>query len=163
MGELADRALQTEQRQATNDEGTEGRWIRELWVKLLGIFGDAWYYQYGMGAEDGQRLTTTQKIWLRGLKGIPPERLAKGLEGCLDWKGRKPPNLPQFRELCEPEPASRREYKSLPNGIVCRETSKKAITKIKSTLAAGRTGAGDSDSVGREGEATGQGGNDSGS
>lgn len=50
-------------------------------------------------AEDG-KLTVYGDTWAKGLAGLSPEQLGRGLEACITRTDPWPPVLAQFRALC---------------------------------------------------------------
>lgn len=67
--------------------------VDELWRRMVAAYGHKWVSNFGDVDEDD--------TWLLGLQGIRPDQLGHGFMAALrnykDW----PPNLPQFRALCE--------------------------------------------------------------
>lgn len=77
-----------------------------LWERMAAMFPGKWARANGAApvAQSGA-LTTAGEVWLQGITGLSPKKLAAGLSACmrdaLDW----PPNPPRFRAMCFDVPA----------------------------------------------------------
>lgn len=69
--------------------------MRTLWRRMAEIYGQRWTAAYGEDAVSGAGDT-----WAKGLVGITPQQLARGLEACITRADPWPPTLPEFRALC---------------------------------------------------------------
>ncbi len=65
-----------------------------LWQRLGEMFGSGFYSQYGDVDGSGRQ------TWKRALAQYSDAQIKRGLEHCLEWTGRFPPNLAQFSRLC---------------------------------------------------------------
>lgn len=69
--------------------------MRTLWRRMAEIYGQRWTSAYGEDAAKGAGDT-----WAKGLIGVAPEQLARGLEACIVAADPWPPTLPAFRAMC---------------------------------------------------------------
>ena len=96
-----------------NDEAPAlppARAIWELWARMTAIYGHRWTSAYGdqpwptdpaTGQVAGEGAGTT---WRDGLADFSHDAIRAGLGRCLDRASGWPPTLPEFRELCRPQP-----------------------------------------------------------
>jgi hypothetical protein len=126
-GEIAARALQTEQRampeKATSAMPTETAEaprisaVRKLWVRMAAIYGYRWTSAYGERCDDDDGvLTIPGDTWQRGLSGVSEHRIGTGLNACLMSADPWPPTLPHFRALCMEIPSLALVIKIIRNG-----------------------------------------------
>jgi hypothetical protein len=77
--------------------------VARLWRRMAEVYGHRWTSQFGPAPARG--LSPVMATWARGLAGLAPADLARGLDRVTregpDW----PPPLPGFRELCAARPA----------------------------------------------------------
>lgn len=71
------------------------RLMRQLWQRMAEVYGHRWTSAYGDDAGKGAGLT-----WAKGLAGMPPVSVARGLEAAIVSAEPWPPTLPEFRALC---------------------------------------------------------------
>lgn len=76
-------------------EPASERVMRQLWQRMAEIYGHKWVSAYGEDAGKGAGLT-----WAKGLSGLGPQKIARGLEAALVSAEPWPPTLPEFRALC---------------------------------------------------------------
>jgi len=76
---------------------------RRLWRRMTEVYGHRWTAQYGPEPAPG-RSHPTLATWARGLAGVGPAGLARGLERVVQAGGPWPPALPEFREMCRARP-----------------------------------------------------------
>jgi hypothetical protein len=69
--------------------------IRRVWQRMAEIYGHRWTSAYGDDAGQGAGVT-----WAKGLSGLSPEQIARGIEGAIVSADSWPPTLPEFRALC---------------------------------------------------------------
>ncbi len=70
------------------------RHMADLWRGMTRIYGHRWTSAFG--AKD-------DSTWLRGLHGLTPAQVGRGLSRCATHReGGWPPTLPEFRALCTP-------------------------------------------------------------
>src|SRR5690348_10721722 len=107
--------------------------ISELWRRMTQIFGAQWNSQHGDIDHDD--------TWLRGLQGLSPEDLSRGLQACVDLEPDESgkiwaPSLPLFKSMCKSSstPAAHEEYKSLPAPELSREQKLSHIAKLRESL-----------------------------
>ena len=70
------------------------RHMADLWRRMTRIYGRRWMSSYGE-TDDG--------TWLKGLQGLTPAQVGRGLSRCATHRADGwPPTLPEFRTLCTP-------------------------------------------------------------
>lgn len=69
--------------------------IRVLWLRMAEIYGQKWTRDYGDNPDDGAGQT-----WAKGLAGVTPPQMARGLSACIASSDPWPPTLPEFRAKC---------------------------------------------------------------
>jgi len=76
-------------------------WLRRVWERMAAVYPNRWRAAMGESpqAEDG-RLTIYGDTWAKGLAGLTPEQLARGLEACITRSDPWPPVLAEFRAMC---------------------------------------------------------------
>src|SRR5690606_16865296 len=76
-------------------------WLRRVWERLAAVYPSKWRAAMGESpqADDG-KLTVYGDTWAKGLAGLSPEQLGRGLEACITRTDPWPPVLAQFRALC---------------------------------------------------------------
>lgn len=77
--------------------------VTRLWRRMAQIYGHRWTAQFGRPPARG--LSPVMATWARGLSGLGPGDLARGLDRLTREGGAWPPCLPEFRALCAPRPA----------------------------------------------------------
>jgi hypothetical protein len=107
------------------------------------LYGHRWQSTYGSATEGGQ-LTDAAKDWRRGLKGVTPAQITKGLEQCLLTGEGWPPTLPEFRKLClgyrsDPHTIHAAAYKqpeclALPKPRPSRDKARPFLQSLRSAL-----------------------------
>ncbi|NII07235.1 hypothetical protein [Luteibacter anthropi] len=75
--------------------------MRQLWLRMVAIYGAKWASVHGAAAEtDAGKLTETANTWVRGLAGVTGEQLGAGLKACVSSSDPWPPTLSEFRARC---------------------------------------------------------------
>lgn len=75
--------------------------MRQLWLRMVAIYGAKWASVHGVAAEtDAGKLTETANTWARGLAGVTGEQLGAGLKACVSSSDPWPPTLSEFRARC---------------------------------------------------------------
>lgn len=69
--------------------------MRQLWQRMAEVYGHRWTSAYGDDAGKGAGLT-----WAKGLAGLVPAQIGRGLELAVVSAEPWPPTLPEFRALC---------------------------------------------------------------
>lgn len=102
--------------------------IGELWRRMTAIYGHRWLSSYGP--------TDADDTWLRGLNGLSPSDLGKGLMACVESGDEWPPTLPAFRRLCKPDPYPyRNDVPALPVPEISKERALEHIAECRRALA----------------------------
>jgi hypothetical protein len=75
--------------------------MRRLWERMAAIYPHRWASAMGASpqAPDGS-LTVAGDTWARGLVGLTPDQLGRGLDTCTASADEWPPALPAFRAMC---------------------------------------------------------------
>ncbi len=94
------------------------------------IYGMTWETNFGQ--QDGG-------MWLVGLQGFAWEDLLHGIEQCLVTPSEFPPNLPTFRQYCQPEPVLL-TVPRLPKPWANRELVEKTLKQCHAILQGKTTG-----------------------
>src|SRR5690606_32179665 len=71
-------------------------WLRRVWERLAAVYPSKWRAAMGESpqADDG-KLTVYGDTWAKGLAGLSPEQLGRGLEACITRTDPWPPVLAQ--------------------------------------------------------------------
>lgn len=68
---------------------------------MAAIYLQRWVGPMGASPNEASgKLTVGGDTWARGLVGLGPDQLGRGLEACATSKDPWPPSLPVFRALC---------------------------------------------------------------
>lgn len=75
--------------------------LRRIWERMAAVYPNRWRAAMGDSPQgaDG-RLSIYGDTWAKGLAGLEPEELARGLEACIARADAWPPVLAEFRALC---------------------------------------------------------------
>lgn len=75
--------------------------LRRVWERMAAIYPNRWRAAMGESPNkpDGG-LTVYGDTWAKGLSGLQPEEIARGLEACITRADPWPPVLAEFRALC---------------------------------------------------------------
>lgn len=77
---------------------------------MMALYGHKWSSMFGEEFDPGLEAC---RIWQSALAGVTSGDIAAGLRACLERTDPWPPTLPEFRQLCQPEPADHsRDWKS---------------------------------------------------
>lgn len=103
-----------------------------LWTRMGEIYGHRWISAYGEYG-DGERASSTVETWRKGLTGVTPEQIARGLKTCLERGADWPPTLPEFRAMCKPvrAPYHQKFARALPVSPSDPSVAEDAITKMR--------------------------------
>lgn len=72
--------------------------MSKLWMLMTDLYGHKWTSVHGLEDESG--------VWGKALAGITPEQIAAGAKACTTSGNAWPPSAPEFRAMCQPNPAS---------------------------------------------------------
>lgn len=93
-----------------------------IWDKMREIFGSKFTYSFGDYPNDA---------WFRIVGGLTREEITTGLEACLNWEDKFPPDAREFKKLClKKKKQEGRTYL----GIEYKPTSLLRMDKEKSKL-----------------------------
>lgn len=69
--------------------------IDALWEAMVSIYGHRWISAYGADQAEG-----SGAAWAKGLAGLTPAQVGRGVDECVVATDPWPPTLPQFRGMC---------------------------------------------------------------
>lgn len=69
--------------------------IDALWEAMVSIYGHRWISAYGADQAEG-----SGDAWAKGLAGLAPGQIGRGIDECIVASDPWPPTLPQFRGMC---------------------------------------------------------------
>lgn len=82
------------------------RLVRDLWVRMAGMYGYKWTSAFGDSPEHGDDsghtpgdLTIAGEMWSLALAGLSRAQVAQGIRRCLVSSDRYIPSAPEFRAL----------------------------------------------------------------
>lgn len=75
--------------------------LRRVWERMAAIYPNKWRAAMGESPHSAEgKLSVYGDTWAKGLTGLTPEELGRGLEACITRTDPWPPVLPEFRALC---------------------------------------------------------------
>lgn len=82
-------------------EPIPGAFLRRVWERMAAIYPNRWRAAMGDSPNSPEGgLTVYGDTWAKGLAGLRPDEIARGLEACITRSDPWPPVLAEFRALC---------------------------------------------------------------
>lgn len=90
--------------------------VARLWTRMTEIYNHRWTSANG---EDPRG--SAGQTWAKGLAGLTPQQIGRGLEAAIARGDGWPPNLPEFRGLCLGIP----DFAEVNRELLCVESAKR--------------------------------------